>query len=273
MSLGKLLSQPRSAQLSNGDRVAARATFPGLPGWIEGETPVALGTIHSGTHSVGHFITVRALEESTNNNSSAWQDSPLQKPKQDFRRQGDMGWGWLVCHSVHTSTAQSVTSPRCACDRGQPSSRLPFSFNRGDLGKLGHLTQEAITLKGLSRHRAGTGFSLKQQSSGQDLLLPPRAGRPTSVNQQHRPGREDRSGGMEACQTGPLRRSVRPLWTLGARGVLGFSENGPRAGGAGTGRGSRTSWAHCCLGGPPQGLTNWPGNHIQYLVISHNGKE
>ena len=38
------------------------------------------------------------------------------------------------------------------------------------------------------------------------------------MNQQHRPGREDRSGGMEACQTGPLQRSVRPLGPLGPVG-------------------------------------------------------
>ena len=96
MSLGKLFSQPLSAQLSNGGRIAVRATSSGLPGWIEGETPVALGTVHSGTHSVGHFITVRALEESTNKNSSARQDSPLQKSQQGFRRQGDVGWGWAL---------------------------------------------------------------------------------------------------------------------------------------------------------------------------------
>lgn len=79
VSLGKLPSQPPSAQLSNGDRIAVRATSSGLPGWIEEEIPVVLGTFQNGTHSVGHFITVRAMEESTNNNSSAWQDSPLQK--------------------------------------------------------------------------------------------------------------------------------------------------------------------------------------------------
>lgn len=134
VSLGKLLSQPLSAQLSNGGRIAVRATSSGLPGWIEGETPVALGTVHSGTHSVGHFITVRALEEYTNNNSSARQDSPLQKSQQGFRRQGDVGWGWLVCHGAHTFTAQSVTSPRHTRDRDQPRSRLQFSFNRGIWG-------------------------------------------------------------------------------------------------------------------------------------------
>lgn len=156
MSLGKLPSQPLSAQLSNGDRIAVRATSSGLPGWIEGETPVALGTVQSGTHSVGHFITVRALEESTNNNSSAWQDSPLQKSKQGFRRQGDVGWGWLVCHGVHTSIAQTVTSPRHTCNRDQPRSRLQFFFNWGIWGSW------AIWLGELLPWKASPATELKQ---------------------------------------------------------------------------------------------------------------
>ena len=45
-----------------------------------------------------------------------------------------MGWGWLVCHGAHTSTAQSVISPRHTRNRDQPRSRLQFSFNPGIWG-------------------------------------------------------------------------------------------------------------------------------------------
>lgn len=93
----------------------------------------------------------------------------------------------------------------------------------GDLGKLGHLARGAVTLEGLSCHRAGTGFSLKQQSSGQNLLLPPRAGRPISVNPaaQTREGRQIRwDGGLSGWSPPEINQTLTEAWGPWGPGLL-----------------------------------------------------
>ena len=47
--------------------------------------------------------------------------------------------------------------------------------------------------------------------------------------------RQTRVGGREAWHAGPLQRRIRSLQKLCAHGVLGISENGPRARGKGMG--------------------------------------
>lgn len=126
-----------------------------------------------------------------------------------------MSW----CTHIYT---QSVTSPRCTpTGTGQVQGcRSPLT---GGSGEAGPLDSERCYPEGPSCHRAGTGFSLKQQSSGQDLLLPPRAGRPTSVNPaaQTREGRQIRwDGGLSGWSPPEINQTLTEAWGPWGPGLL-----------------------------------------------------
>lgn len=147
-----------------------------------------------------------------------------------------MGWGWLAV-TVHTHIYSSKrTSKAHGVNSGPAKVKAAVLLTRGS--GAGATARGAVTLEGSSCHRAGTGFSLKQQSSGQNLLLPPRAGRPDPVNPaaQTREGRQIRwDGGLSGWSPPEINQTLTEAWGPWGPGLL---RNGPRASGARTGWGA-----------------------------------
>lgn len=97
------------------------------------------GTVHSGTHSMGHCITISAVKKSADNGSPGQGgETQLKKPEQRVQK---AGWFWvgLVGHhgtpAANTSEGPKHDFPKVCAHTHPPRSRLQLSFNwaRGSL--------------------------------------------------------------------------------------------------------------------------------------------
>lgn len=145
-----------------------------------------------------------------------------------------MGWGWLVCHGAHIYSSKRDFSRHMHCE-GPTKVRLQFSFYQG-IWEAGPYSRGCYPGGPLLPPSWNRVFSEAAKQWAESAAAS-QAGRPISVNPAAQTRREDRSGGTEACQAGPLQKSIRPLQKLGAHGVLGFSENGQEQVGQGQGGG------------------------------------